>query len=200
MNQTTSTIQDVLHELGNIGIGSAATSLSALINRPIQTTTSQVHWINDFYHQNSETGYEQCIGIMFPFEHELEGFALFLFNKQKDPYDILLDHWRAIIEQKYPEEEMDEVLKEICGIMISSYLSSIAEYTNLHLCIKLPAVSIDMEGAILNEAFSFLLQKSQSPMYIEHELCMDGESRIQMIMMFHKASVNNILHQLGVNP
>ena len=40
-------IQDIVGELGNVGIGSAATSLSSLLGRQILTTTSQVNIIDE---------------------------------------------------------------------------------------------------------------------------------------------------------
>ena len=75
-------IQDIVGELGNVGIGSAATSLSSLLGRQILTTTSQVNIIDEQTFIQWKDAYEQTIGILFPLEKELNGFALFLMDEK----------------------------------------------------------------------------------------------------------------------
>ena len=73
-------IQDIVGELGNVGIGSAATSLSSLLNESIDTTTSQVNIIDQQTFRKWKKNYDQSIGILFPIEKDLNGFALFLID------------------------------------------------------------------------------------------------------------------------
>ena len=111
-------IQDIVGELGNVGIGSAATSLSSLLGRQILTTTSQVNIIDEQTFIQWKDAYEQTIGILFPLEKELNGFALFLMDEKNIREDIASIHG---IDEQSENDEVLEVLMEISSILISSY-------------------------------------------------------------------------------
>lgn len=186
-------IQDIVGELGNVGIGSAATSLSSLLNESIDTTTSQVNIIDQQTFRKWKKNYDQSIGILFPIEKDLNGFALFLMDEESIHKDIAA---RNIFEDDENQTEILPLLKEICSIMISSYLSAIASYTNLHLKIRQPAISMDMKVSIINEALSNMLMMDDDAIYLIHSVKILHTH--DLILMLSRKSILQVLARLEV--
>ncbi|RGC53459.1 chemotaxis protein CheC [Absiella sp. AM29-15] len=186
-------IQDIVGELGNVGIGSAATSLSSLLGRQILTTTSQVNIIDEQTFIQWKDAYEQTIGILFPLEKELNGFALFLMDEKNIREDIASIHW---IDEQSENDEVLEVLMEISSILISSYLSAVASYSNLHLKIRQPAISRDMKESIINEALSNMLMLDDEAIYLIHSLKISHT--YDLILMLSRKSILQVLTYLEV--
>lgn len=186
-------IQDIVGEFGNIGIGSAATSLSSLLNEQVHTTTSQVNIIDQQTFRKWKKNYDQSVGILFPIEKDLSGFALFLMDEEQIHEDV------SSIQSSQDDEEQKEMiplLKEICNIMISSYLSAIASYTNLHLKIRQPAISKDMKVSIINEALSNMLMVDDDAIYLIHSLKI--LHTYDLILMLSRKSILQILARMEV--
>lgn len=186
-------IQDIVGELGNVGIGSAATSLSSLLNESIDTTTSQVNIIDQQTFRKWKKNYDQSIGILFPIEKDLNGFALFLMDEESIHKDIAA---RNVFEDDESQTEILPLLKEICSIMISSYLSAIASYTNLHLKIRQPAISMDMKVSIINEALSNMLMMDDDAIYLIHSVKILHTH--DLILMLSRKSILQVLARLEV--
>lgn len=186
-------IQDIVGELGNVGIGSAATSLSSLLNESIDTTTSQVDIIDQQTFRKWKNSFDQSIGILFPIEKDLSGFALFLMDEELIYEDIST---MTIFKEYEDQIEVISLLKEICSIMISSYLSAIASYTNLHLKIRQPAISMDMKFPIINEALSNMLMVDDDAIYLIHSLKIIHT--YDLILMLSRKSILQVLARLEV--
>lgn len=159
-------VKDTIQELGNIGIGAAATSLSILTHLSVQTDTSELRFLD--YSQIFQQVHveEQVIGILFPFDKDIRGFGLFVLEKQLAAY--LLEN-EMHTEFHHLDTANISMLQEICSIMMSSYLASIAETTKMKVRIQLPALSIDMKGSIINNGLSFILQQNKESYCIDHE-------------------------------
>lgn len=186
-------IQDIIGELGNVGIGSAATSMSSLLGKQISTTTSQATQIDEKTFTRWKDAYDQSIGILFPLEKGLNGFALFLMDEKNIREDIASIHW---IDEQSENDEVIEGLKEICSILISSYLSAVASYCDLRLKIRQPAISKDMKVSIINEALSNMLMLDDEAIYLMHSIQITYH--YDLILMLSKKSILQVLTYLGV--
>lgn len=186
-------IQDIVGELGNVGIGSAATSLSSLLSKQISSTTSQADIINEKTFSKWKDAYDQTIGILFPLEKGLNGFALFLMDEKNIKDDITSVRW---IDDQSENNEVMEVLMEICSILISSYLSAVASYCDLRLKIRQPAISKDMKVSIINEALSNMLMLDDEAIYLIHSIKITHT--YDLILMLSKKSILQVLSYLGV--
>lgn len=144
---------DVLREVGNIGAGNAATALSKLIAKEIDMKVPQVNIIGFDEIADFVGGAEALVVTVFlRVEGECPGNMFFIVD-----YDTARNLLRTVfgLTDKAGEvEELSEMelsaLQEIGNILAGSYLSSLADFTNLNMQPSVPALAIDMAGAILS--------------------------------------------------
>lgn len=141
---------DALREVGNIGAGNAATALSQLINRKVDMTVPAVNVVpfDDIFSRIG--GEEVVIGVIVRVLGDTPGNILFIFEKE-----IALNLIETLVGEKSDQitEMGNSVLCEVGNIISSSYMNSIARFTNLVITASVPAVTYDMLGAILSTTF-----------------------------------------------
>ena len=150
LNSENSVYFDVQKEIGNIGCGNATTALAHMLNKKVDMSVPQVRLL-DFKDVGSILGGEEKImaGIYLMVQGDITGSIMFLL--EKDSAKSLI----AMLMGTTPSEgELDEIeqsaLKEIGNIITASYLNSLSSLTNLSIYPSVPALSIDMAGAILS--------------------------------------------------
>ena len=141
---------DVLREIGNIGAGNATTALAQMLGCKVDMAVPQVRLL-EFSEVGTIMGGEEQImaGIYLMVEGDITGSILFLLNKESARKLI------AKLMGMEPEgEDLSEMeqsaLKEIGNIITASYLNSLSMLTQLVIYPSVPALSIDMAGAILS--------------------------------------------------
>jgi chemotaxis protein CheC len=141
---------DVLREIGNIGSGHAATALSKLIQKEIDMKVPQVKVIPFDQVADCVGGAEAVVVTVFlRVEGDTPGNMFFILDVASAQHLI---HYLTSSDK--PVEVWGEMeasaLLEIGNILIGSYLSSLADFTGLNLHPSVPALAIDMAGAILS--------------------------------------------------
>lgn len=142
---------DVLREVGNIGAGHAATALSRLLDKPVDMAVPKVSFIPFEEIADRVGGAEEIVvAIFLRVEGEAPGNMFFLMSQNQA---------RALLQgllsfelsdgSAYTEMELS-ALSEIGNILAGSYLSSLADLTGLPLSPTVPAIAVDMAGAILS--------------------------------------------------
>lgn len=141
---------DVLKEIGNIGAGNAATSLSKMINTKVDMEVPCIE-ILDTEKVVEILGWEELIvsGVYINFFGDINGTILLILDK------VSSDNILSILFGKKPESEFYNdmeisALQEIGNILSSSYINSISGFSNLKINISVPSVSVDMAGSILS--------------------------------------------------
>jgi chemotaxis protein CheC len=142
---------DVLREIGNIGSGNAASSLSAMLNAPVDINIPIVKILDVEELAETIGGPEtQVVGILFTLHKDFEGMMMFLTQKQfaHVVLNVLMDkHFESFEELG----EMDiSAIKEVGNIMVSAYMGAISQMTNFKIALSPPSIAIDMAGALLN--------------------------------------------------
>ncbi|HEX7057965.1 MAG TPA: chemotaxis protein CheC [Bacilli bacterium] len=142
---------DVLREVGNIGAGNAATALAKLLNKPVDMRVPNVKILPFAEIANSIGGAEMVvIAIFMRVEGDAPGNMFFILREQSAKR--LLRNFVGIGSDGsdgFSEMELS-ALSEIANILVGSYLSSLGDFTKLYLSPTVPALAIDMAGAILN--------------------------------------------------
>lgn len=141
---------DVLKELGNIGAGNATTALAQLINCRVDMKVPQVR-LMDFQEVGAAMGGEEQImaGIYLMVEGDITGSMMFLLEKEAAHH--LVAKLMGMQSDSGEFTEMDiSALKEIGNIITGAYLNSLSTITNLKIYPSIPALAIDMAGAILS--------------------------------------------------
>ncbi|MBW7473276.1 chemotaxis protein CheC [Paenibacillus oenotherae] len=142
---------DVLKEVGNIGAGNAATALSRLLDKPVDMKVPTVNLIPFEQVADKVGGLEQVVVAVFlRVEGDAPGNMFFLIKE--DSAKRLLNSLLSLEvrdDNGYSEMELS-ALSEIGNILAGSYLSSLADFTKLSMSPTVPALAVDMAGAILS--------------------------------------------------
>ena len=188
---------DALQEVGNIGAGNAATSLSQLLNEKVDMTVPSVNIIpfDDIF---SKIGVEEVVvGVIVRVLGDIPGNILFTLDKE-----VALKIISSLMGEQ--QEQITEIgssaLSEIGNIISASFMNAIAKLTNLVLLPSVPAVAVDMMGAILSTTFIESGQFDEYVLDLETQFLQENQKisgHFYYIPM--PGSLEKILNSLGVN-
>jgi chemotaxis protein CheC len=141
---------DVLKEIGNIGAGNAATALSKIISKEIDMKVPHVQIIGFDEIADFVGGTENVVvSVFLRINGDVPGNMFFILTVESAK--SLVKHFLQVdpAENGFTELQFS-ALCEIGNILIGSYLSSLADFTHLNMFPSVPAIAIDMAGAILS--------------------------------------------------
>lgn len=192
---------DILREIGNIGSGNAATALAKLINKKIDIGVPKVKLLEFKYVADLLGGAEtEVIGILFNLSGEITGMMMFVLDQPSAQALVNLLMGRES-NSKEPFTEIDfSALQEIGNILAGSYLSSLANLTNLSVSPSIPHMAQDMAGAILSVPAIEFGKIGDKALFIETEF-MQGQDEVAgyFILIPEMRSFNKILLALGIS-
>jgi chemotaxis protein CheC len=141
---------DVLKELGNIGAGNATTALAQMLQCKVDMKVPQVKLL-EFQELGELMGGEEKImaGIYLCVEGDITGSIMFLLAKDAARHLVSKLMGMELQGEEFGEMETS-ALKEIGNIITGAYLNSLSTITNLKIYPSIPALTIDMAGAILS--------------------------------------------------
>jgi chemotaxis protein CheC len=191
---------DVLKEVGNIGAGHAATALSMLLDKPIDMLVPKVLMLPFEEICGIAGGAETVVlAIFLRVEGDAPGNMFFIVNLESAKN--MLRHLIGFDmkgEDQYTEMELS-ALNEIGNILAGSYLSSLADFTHLHMSPTVPSLSIDMAGAILSYGLLQFGQMGDQALLIDTKF-LEGDNEFQGHFFFipDPDSFAKIFEALGV--
>lgn len=143
--------RSAIHEMANIGLGHAMTSLSDLTGRSFNMSVPKVEAVAMDIVPNMIGGDNQItVGIYMAMDGDVRGHMAFLF-----PWSSAQELWRMLLGTA-PEDisEVDELassaMLEIGNIINSSFLDAISELTGLKVHATPPLVSMDTSRSIVS--------------------------------------------------
>lgn len=140
---------DVLKEIGNIGAGNAATALSNLLQRNIDMKVPDVNVLSFDDIADYVGGPEEVvISIFLRIEGDVPGNMFFILT-QEGAKKLLQSILGITNEDAFSEMEIS-ALQEVGNILSGSYLSALADFTQLELQPSVPSLAIDMAIAIIS--------------------------------------------------
>lgn len=168
---------DVLKEVGNIGAGNAATALSRLLDKPVDMAVPKVSLLPFEEVAERVGGSEQIvIAVFLRVEGEAPGNMFFIIE---EPSARRILHQLLSInteqDESYSEMELS-ALCEIGNILAGSYLSSLADFTQLSMAPSVPSIAVDMAGAILSYGLVQYGEMGDSALLIETKFLEDHQS------------------------
>lgn len=191
---------DVLKEVGNIGAGNAATALSQLLDKPIDMAVPKVQILPFEKIADKVGGPEQIVlAVFFRVEGEAPGNLFFILTPEAGKG---LLHRLAGIEASEEEffNEMEQsALSEIGNILAGSYLSSLADFTQLSMTPTVPGLAMDMAGAILNYGLIQFGEMGDDALLIDTTF-LEGKDEVegQFFLIPDPESFDKIFKSLGV--
>lgn len=190
---------DVLKEVGNIGAGNAATALSRLLDKPVDMNVPTVSLIPFEQVADKVGGFEQVvIAVFLRVEGDAPGNMFFIIDE--DSAKRLLRNLLSMDVQDEGYSEMEySALGEIGNILAGSYLSSLADFTHLYLSPTVPAIAVDMAGAILSYGLVHYGEMGDSALLIDTTF-LEGQEELagHFFLIPDPESFDKIFSALGV--
>ncbi|WP_413782469.1 chemotaxis protein CheC [Anaeroselena agilis] len=192
---------DALKEVGNVGAGNAATALSQIINRKIDMTVPQVAILPLGEVPDVVGGPEIMVaGVFLRVFGPAPSSILFLLPRDSAflLVDMLMGRERGLTDHL---DSMDEsALLEIGNILAGAYLNALSFFTKFTLLPSIPALAIDMAGAILSVILSQLGQMGDHALVIETEFSTEGDGGVKghFFLIPDPGSLGTILAAIGV--
>lgn len=190
-------VKNALTELGNIGAGNAATSLSVLLSSKLTMTPPQVK-LYDFDDLENILGGPDAtvVGVLSSIEGELKAILLFVVGVEDAKHLV-----KALMGQdvEWHSEIGLSAVNEIANIIIGSYVSSLETLSGLKIRYALPQICIDMAGAILSVPCIEFGKVGDKALLINSQF-MAGEQAINgyIMMVSELHSYDELLKCLGI--
>lgn len=192
---------DALKEVGNVGAGNAATALSQIINRKIDMTVPEVSILPLGDVPDVVGGPDIMVaGVYLRVFGPAPSSILFLLPRDSAfaLVDMLMGRERG---QTHLLDAMDEsALLEIGNILAGAYLNALSYFTRFTLLPSIPALAMDMAGAILSVILAQLGQMGDHALVIETEFTTDGDGGVKghFFLIPDPGSLGTILTAIGV--
>ena len=196
---------DMLKEIGNIGAGNAATSLSKLINKRVDMQVPSVKIVAFQEVMNIIGGPDQMIvAILFQVQGDISGTVYFILSKNEA---------EKLINQMIPSQQMDlfngeeinelsaSVLREVGNILTGSYLTALSDFLKVNVHPSIPYFSVDMAGAILTVGLIELSQVTDYAIIIDTKMNgIEAGNGVngQFFFMPEPKSVSKVFKTLGI--
>jgi chemotaxis protein CheC len=190
---------DALKEIGNVGAGNAATALSQIINRKIDMSVPQVAILPLGEVPDVVGGPDVMVaGVFLRVYGPAPGSILFLLPRDSAFY--LVDTLMGRSEKTSHLDEMDEsALLEIGNILAGAYLNALSYFTKFTLLPSIPALAMDMAGAILSVILIQLGQMGDHALVIETEFTTENDGvKGHFFLIPDPGSLSTILQAIGV--
>lgn len=188
---------NALTELGNIGAGNAATSLSVILSSKLSMTPPQVA-IYDFNALENILGGPEAtvVGVLSEIEGSIKAMILFVvgMDDAERLVQILMGD-----DVEWHSEIGISAINEIANIIIGSYVASLETLSGLKVRYSLPDICVDMAGAILSVPCIEFGKISDKALLINSQF-KAGEQEIDgyILLVSEVHSFDVLLAQLGI--
>ena len=191
---------DVLREIGNIGSGNAATSLSSMLNTTVEIEVPTISLIN-YENVSQYLGGKdrEVIGLALGLEADIEGVMLHVVQPK---------FAARIVNAFYPKEiqglndinDMDlSAVKETSNITTAAYVNSLAAMTNTFINITPPIEYLDTVENVLKHASDRFDAIGNQVIYIDENLFLgDTQVNSSMILILQMDSLKKLFDKLGI--
>lgn len=194
---------DALKEIGNIGAGNAATALAQMVNDKIDMNVPKANILPFAEVPESIGGADShVVGIFFNVTGSAPANILFILpiNKAAILCDMLLGkNIGETTSENFGEMEMS-ALMELGNILSGTYLNALSMFTNLEFTPSVPALGMDMAGAIIDAILAQFGKVADHVLVLDTEFKKDETDVVGYFFLLPEIdSLNKILSALGVS-
>lgn len=162
-----SDVQEILYELGNVGIGMASITISNMIGLRMHVGIPSVVPVREVLQEGTKDKTRKA-GILLDFQKTMEGSMLFLLEQ---------DFVNEVIEMtgnsgSMGMEELDEaeklsVLEEFANITSAAYLKAVGQYTGMRLFVRPVWMKFDHANKLIGEVMDRVERKFSKAVYVD---------------------------------
>uniref|UniRef100_A0A7C1F351 Chemotaxis protein CheC n=1 Tax=Ammonifex degensii TaxID=42838 RepID=A0A7C1F351_9THEO len=193
-------VVDILQEVGNIGIGNAATALAEFLNTKISITVPRAGFVpvEEIFEHIGDA--EQTVAaVLVRVEGDLSGTTLFVFS-EASVLKLISQLLGQPVDSLAGVGDMEEsVLMEVGNILTSSFLNAISMMSNLTIIPAVPLFTLDMLGSIISSTLLGTGMMEDQILLIETNLAQeDNEVTGNLLFFFDVGTLDTLLDSLQV--
>jgi chemotaxis protein CheC len=194
---------DALKEIGNIGAGNAATALAQMINTKIDMNVPRVT-ILEFDKVPALIGGADTyvVGIYLTVTGSAPASLLFILPVEQACrlVDMMMGQPPGTTSPQKMGDMEYSAMMELGNIISATYLNALAMFTQLTLAPSVPALGMDMAGALLNAILAQFGDVADHVLVLETQFRKDDEDVVgHFFMLPEPGSLDIILTALGVS-
>lgn len=194
---------DALQEIGNIGMGHAATSLSEMLESKIGMGVPHADFVSFERVIEMIGGYEELVScVSLQLIGDVEGIVFYIFDESSTYrlVDMLMG------QEENTTTELDDVatstINEIGNILTGAFVSAISDFTQMRINTSVPIFAFDMLAAV----FTSLLLETGRPgdeenvLAIETKLFRDDQGVSgYFFLLAEQESITRLFSALGLD-
>lgn len=193
---------DALKEIGNIGAGNAATALAQMINSKIDMNVPRVNILPFDQVPDLLGGADNfVVGIYLTVSGSAPASILFILEVAQACrlVDMMMGQTTGHTSIDNLGDMELSAMMELGNIISATYLNALSAFTQLALAPSVPALGIDMAGALLDAILAQFGEVADHVLVLETQFKKDDEDVVgQFFMLPEPGSLNTILTALGV--
>ncbi len=192
---------DCLQEIGNIGSGNAASSLSAMIAKPVTMHVPKIT-VLDYQSVIDEMGGPEKImtAILVMFHGDIKGMMMFFLEDAFAQIVVNTFMGKKNINVIQMDEADSSAVKEMGNIMAGAYLSALAAMAEFTITMDPPSMTVDMMGALMNAPMMTLSEVGDKVLFIDDGFKIDNVNiDANIVLVPEMESLNILTKKLGVN-
>ena len=192
---------DCLQEIGNIGSGNAASSLSAMLSKTVTMTVPRVQVMDDQAVIDVMGGPEKIItAILVTFKGDIKGMMMFLLENAFAQIVVNTFMGKENIDVIQMDEADSSAVKEMGNIMAGAYLSALAAMAEFTVEMDPPSMTVDMMGALMSAPITTLNDVGDKVLFIDDGFKIDNVSiEANILLIPEMESLDILMKKLGVN-
>jgi chemotaxis protein CheC len=192
---------DVLQEIANIGSGNAASALSRMIGSTVDIHIPEID-IMGFNDAIEALGGPETImvGTLLFLTEGINGMMMFLL-----PIEVVCDLVNMLMGTDIKEhEDIDEmgysVINECSNIMSASFVTAVAEMTDMVIDISPPQATTDMLASIMSVPSIYFANIGDSILIMKNELEIEGKKTSASVLLLpDMPSLGKLMSALGID-
>lgn len=192
---------DCLQEIGNIGSGNAASSLSAMLSKPVAMHVPKIH-VMDYQAVIDEMGGPEKIitAILVTFKGDIKGMMMFLLENAFAEIVVNTFMGKENINVIQMDETDSSAVKEMGNIMAGAYLSALATMAEFTVEMDPPSMTVDMMGALMSAPMTTLDDVGDKVLFIDDGFKINNiDIDANIILIPEMESLDILTKKLGVN-
>ena len=192
---------DCLQEIGNIGSGNAASSLSAMLSKTVSMNVPRVQVMDDQAVIDVMGGPEKIItAILVTFKGDIKGMMMFLLENAFAQIVVNTFMGKENIDVIQMDEADSSAVKEMGNIMAGAYLSALAAMAEFTVEMDPPSMTVDMMGALMSAPITTLNDVGDKVLFIDDGFKIDNVSiEANILLIPEMESLDILMKKLGVN-
>ncbi len=202
LTQLSSMQIDALKEIGNIGAGNAATALAQMVNSKIDMNVPQIAILPfDEVPELIGGADVHSVGIYLNISGSAPTNILFMLPVEKACLlvDMLMGRSPGTTSPENLSDLDISAMMEVGNIVSATYLNALSMFTNLNFIPSVPALGVDMAGAIVGAILAQYGQVGDHVLLLDTLFKKDDQDVVgHFFLLPEPGSLDIILSALGV--